>query len=160
LSDVTECEPDPGSLVATIYDEPDYRDRFCVSVRPGQYGRVDQVASDWFTKQPAWIRLLSTNTVSTGGIETAIRQGGYGVGTRVGSWEVVQRNDNEIVFGHNMGFMEYRFSLRLLEQSLLVEGSTAVKFLWPRTGRYYFALVRPIHRRFVKLLLVKATSEM
>ncbi len=159
MSAVTEGEADPGSLVGAIFESPDYRDRFCIRVRPGQYGVVDEVVTDWFIKQPAWIRLLSTNTVSRSGIDATMRGGGYTVGDNVGSWKVVGRNDNEIVFGDSMGFMEYRFSLRLLEREFLVEGSTAVRFLWHRTAKYYFALVRPFHRLFIRHLLTKATTE-
>lgn len=155
---VLESEADRASLVGSTFDRPDYEDRFCIDVRPGQYRVVDEVATDWFDKQPALLRLLSTNSISRKGVEAATRDGGYAVGSAVGSWKVYQRDDNEIVFGDNMGFMEYRFSLRLADPPVAVEGATAVKFLWRRSGKFYFAIVRPLHRRFIKYLLIKATS--
>ena len=156
---VAELDPDDDSLVGSLYDRPDYRDQFAITVPTGTYASVDEVATDWFMKQPAWIRLLSTNTMSRKAVETAASAGRYEIGAAVGSWVVIERNEQEIVFGDNMGFMEYRFSIRLLTgDTETVEGSTAVRFLWRRTGRFYFALVRPLHRRFVKYLLVRTVA--
>ncbi|MFV1991978.1 MAG: DUF2867 domain-containing protein, partial [Acidimicrobiales bacterium] len=138
---------------------PDYQDRFIIETTPGQYASVDQVATDWFTKQPGWIRLLSTNTRSSASIESAIVDGGFQVGTSVGSWKVVARNEDEIVFGERMGFMEYCYSLALrADEPVTIEGSTVVTYLWRRTGRFYFALVRPMHRRFIRFLLAKTVA--
>ncbi len=155
---MTEHEPDPDSLVGSIFDHADYRDRFRVEVPVGQYGSVDEVVDDWFTSQSSLIRLLSTNTLSLKTIDEATGHG-YDVGSKIGSWKVVERDASEIVFGEPMGFMEYRYSLRLVERgNTAVEGSTAVKYLWRRTGKYYFALARPLHRRFIKRGLKAATS--
>jgi len=161
LSDktVTELEVETTGLIASCYEEPDYRDRFAVAIEPDQYRSVDEVVSDWFSKQPTWILALSANTLSRTRVDAAIEEGGYAVGDSIGSWKVIARNDSEIVFGDNMGFMEYRYSFRLIDGSPgSVEGATAVKFLWRRTGRFYFALVRPLHRRFIKTLLRKTVS--
>ncbi len=156
---MTELEADSASLVGSFYSEPDYRDRFVIHLDPQKYESVDQVVTDWFTKQPAWIRLLSTNSISKAGITSNVEFGGYTVGHSVGSWTVLDRNDTEILFGDQMGFMEYRFSFRLVPGTPeVLEGSTAVKFLWKRTGRFYFALVKPMHRRFTRLLLARTVA--
>jgi len=155
---VTEREPRGDSLTAR---DPgwDYRDRFTVNTTAGQYDTVDQVVSDWFTQQPFWIRLLSTNTVSLAAVARIDASGGYRVGSAIGSWRVVHRDEHEIVFGDSLGFMKYWYSLALPSDAPnTVEGSTAVRYLWRRTGGFYFTLVRPFHQLFVKLALAKTVS--
>ncbi|MFT4657620.1 MAG: hypothetical protein ACI8V4_001796 [Ilumatobacter sp.] len=53
------------------------------------------------------MRVRSTNTTSKAGVEQAIDEGGFQVGRSVGSWKVIQRDDDEIVFSDSMGFMGY-----------------------------------------------------
>ena len=155
-----ELPPDSRSLVGSQYDQPDYQDRFVTDVRAGRYRNVDEVVNDCFTKQPTWLRLLSTNTFSKKGVEAAIAGGGYEPDSAVGSWIVIERNHEEIVFGDDMGFMEYRFSMRLdPEDPSYVEASTAVRYKWRRTGRFYFAAVRPMHKRFVVMSMRSAVSD-
>ncbi len=149
---ITATQPAGDSLVASIYENPDYLDCFVAAVGPDTFERVDDVATAWFMGQPAWLRLLSTNTLSKGAVEDAIARG-YRVGDTVGSWEIITRNDEEIVFGENMGFMQYRMSFRLPSAGDRIEAGTAVRFLWHRTGKFYFALVQPLHPRFVKMVL-------
>ena len=155
---VHEREPRSDSI-AGLQSRWDYRDRFVIPTTTDQYANVDQVVTDWFLKQPRWLRLLSTNTMSQAGIDQAITLGRFRVGSAVGSWRVVRRDDQEIVFADSMGFMEYWVSFLLpVEQTSTVEASTAVRYLWPRSGRFYFALVRPLHRRFIRLLLTTTVT--
>ncbi len=149
----TASRPAANSLAASIYEAPDYLDCFVVDAPTGRFESVDDVATAWFTEQPWWLRMVSTNTLTKSRVVEAISTDRYRVGTKVGSWQVIDRNDDEIVFGDDMGFMQYRFSFRLEANADQVEATTAVKYLWPRTGRLYFALVRPFHQRFIKLLL-------
>lgn len=63
------------------------------------------------------------------------------------------RSDNEIVFGEFMGFMDYRFSMRMdTDKSDKLEVSTVVK-LNTKMGKYYFAVVKLIHKKFVNMSL-------
>ncbi|MBN4047426.1 DUF2867 domain-containing protein [Acidimicrobiaceae bacterium AH-315-P05] len=155
---VSQAAPATGAIVTSIYDSPDYLDRFVKDVAPGTFDSVDDVATAWFTEQPTWLRIVSTNTLTRRALQDAIATGGYRIGTSVGAWEIIDRDDDEIVFGDDMGFMQYRFSLRLSASAAQIEAATAVKYLWPRAGRYYFAIVRPIHTRFVKVMLRKSAA--
>jgi len=155
---VSQAAPDAGSIVTSIYDSPDYLDRFVTDVAPGAFDSVDDVATAWFTGQPTWLRVASTNTLTERALQDSITAGGYRTGTSVGAWKIIDRNDDEIVFGDDMGFMQYRFSLRLDASATQIEAATAVKYLWPRTGRLYFALVRPFHTRFVKAGLARTSK--
>ena len=149
-----ERAPRADSLLETAPEPWDYQDRYVIGTRPGQYQSVDQVAADWFHKQPTWLRLLSTNTTKRPHDDLGVADGGFRVGSTVGSWKVVTRSEREIVFGDSLGFMEFWYSFSLApDEAGTVEGATAVRYLWPRTGRFYFALVRPVHGKFVELLL-------
>jgi len=71
---------------------------------------------------------------------------------------VIERDGHEIVFGDDLGFMQYRIGFRLGQSANTIEAATAVSYLWPRTGPIYFALVRPFHKLFVKYALSRAAS--
>ncbi len=154
---VVSASPESDSLVNSAYEAPDYRDRFVATVASNAFVNVDAVVDQWFRHQPGWLRLLSTNTLRKRHIANSIGSS-YAVGDSVGSWEVVDRSVDEIVFGDDMGFMEYRFSFRRVDAQH-IEAATAVQYLWPRTGRFYFSLVRPLHRRFVAYALRRTVAE-
>lgn len=155
---VIELAPQESLASGLGASDWDYRDRYSIQTEAGQYDTVDEVVTDWFKKQPTWLRVLSTNSLSRRSVEESVANG-FRVGSKVGTWEVVDRDDNEVVFSDSMGFMEYRFSFLLSQQEQdSVEASTAVRYLWRRTGRFYFALVKPMHRRFVKLLLARTVE--
>jgi hypothetical protein len=51
-AEVVEATPRDDSI-ARLHPEPgDFRDRYMVATKPGQYRTVDRVAAGWFTKQP------------------------------------------------------------------------------------------------------------
>lgn len=152
---VVELSPKTQPLLDTSPKCLNYQDRFSIETAQAQYGHVDDVVADWFRNQPTWLRLVSTNSLSRRSVENAVADG-FVVGTKVGTWVVVARDDTEIVFSDSMGFMRYWFSFSLCRgKPDTVEASTSVRYLWSRTGGFYFAMVKPMHRRFVKLLLRK-----
>jgi hypothetical protein len=154
---VISAPPRADSIVATVYDAPDYLDRFVATVAPDAFADVDAVVDRWFLDQPGWLRVLSTNTLSRRKVVESLPPSGYRIGNSVGSWDVVDRSAEEIVFGDDMGFMQYRFSFRRVD-TRHIEAATAVRYLWPRTGRFYFSIVRRFHRRFVAYALARTAS--
>ena len=75
------------------------------------------------------------------------------IGTNIGSWKIFDKSEEEIVFGESRGFMDYRFSMRLdKNETDDVEVSTIVR-LNGFMGKYYFALVKLMHKKFVKISL-------
>ena len=147
-----EQAPDPDSLASRAYDQPDYVDRFSIAVENGSYADVDEVVTAWFSRQPWWIRVVSTNALTKSRVLADLESGELRPGTSVGAWELVDRTDEEIMFGESMGFMEYRVSFRLTEEPT-IEVSNAVRYLWTRTGPLYFKVVRPFHKRFIRMML-------
>ena len=95
------------------------------------------------------------NTLSKEKMEENLRKSNLQINTNIGSWKIFNRNENEIIFGESMGFMDYRFSMRLDKNTTDdIEVSTVVTFKW-KLGKYYFALVKLMHKRFVLLSLDK-----
>ena len=66
--------------------------------------------------------------------------------------KIFNRNKNEIVFGDDMGFMEYRFSMLYNPNTNRVEVSTLVHYK-SIMGKYYFALIKFMHKKFIIISL-------
>jgi len=84
----------------------------------------------------------------------------YKIGSKVGTWKVFDRSDKEIVFGESLGFMDYRFSMRFDKgDAEYIEVSTVVKTN-STAGKFYFALVKLLHRKFVMISLRNACRKL
>jgi len=149
---VAPIAPIADTLIAEAYETPDYIDAFRVTSNHGS--RVEDFATGFFLSQPRWLAKISMNLGDDRSRRQAIDRGDYAVGTFVGSWMVQGRNADEIMFGEQMGFMEYRFSF-LQQPGGSVIASTSVKYL-ERFGHVYFGLVKPFHRGFIRVALRNA----
>ena len=158
-NDVTlqEAEPAADALVRTAFPEPDYQDAFRASIPSGRFSNIDHFVKVFFLAQPGWLRTISMGVPSRAKLEKVIQQKGFRPGEKIGGWRIYDRNQNEIIFGESMGFMEYRFSLRLSEAagSVIIEASTVVS-INSAVGRFYFSLVRLAHKPFVRKALTNA----
>ena len=141
---IQEISPSTDSIVYDIFETVDYRDCFLLSFEKDRFQTVDDFAKVYFDSQPSWLRIVSMNILSK------VKNYNFQVGESVGSWQIFARDSNEIVFGEGMGFMDYRFSMRLVERG--VEVSTVVK-LNGVMGKYYFSLVKLFHKKFVSISL-------
>ena len=151
---IIEVQPNKNSLVFNAFDKIDYRDAFKISFPPNDtYKSIDDFATNYFLSQPTWLRMISMNTVSKQTMLGNLEKSNLKIGTNIGSWKIFDKNEKEIVFGESMGFMDYRFSMRLDKNATDdVEVSTVVK-LNGFMGKYYFALVKLMHKKFVKISL-------
>ena len=150
MPEIREITPSTTTIVAGIFEAPEYRDAFLVE-KPG-HPTVADFATAFFLHQPRWLALVSMNLRSAEHRLHALGDRVYAQGDSVGSWRVHHRSDDEIVFGENMGFMEYRLSFHQRSDGD-VEASTVVKYSSPRLSALYFGIVKPLHRRFVPLAL-------
>jgi hypothetical protein len=152
---VHDVDPASDSLVARAFPKVDYRDAVRAGLPKGRFMDINAFARQYFLAQPAWLRTISMNTPQRSKIVRAVEQTRFQVGDRIGSWQVHDRNEEEIVFGESLGFMQYRFSLRFRPgaEADAVEASTAVR-LTGRLGLVYFAIVRLLHKRFVRQTLL------
>ena len=155
---IKEVIPSTGTLIETIFDAADYRDAFVVPASSVPFTSVAAYATAYFVNQPRWLSLVSMNLATQARLHRAIDDATFAEGDSVGSWKVHGRSSDEIVFGDDMGFMEYRFSFWLRPDGA-IEASTAVRYKWRRVGRYYFAIVKPMHKRFVPISLRATLGE-
>ena len=132
-------------LVYQEFDVIDYQDCFVVK---GEFEDIDDFAKAYFLSQPSWLSLISMGMFSKIGIEKAIKLSKFEENTCVGSWKIYVRDEKEIVFGDDMGFMEYRFFMMWVDTETIGVG-TVVQFKG-KFGKYYFDLVKLMHKNFVK----------
>lgn len=152
---IKEIEPNQTSLVYNAFDIVNYRDAFKIESPKDTFKNIDDFANQYFISQPSWLRLISMNTISKEKMEENLKKSNFQINTNIGSWKIFNRNENEIVFGESMGFMDYRFSMRLDKDTIDdIEVSTVVTFNW-KLGKYYFSLVKLMHKKFVLLSLDK-----
>lgn len=146
-------QPNPHSLVFNSFENVYYQDAFKLSFTKEEFKSIEDFAKTYFMAQPFWLRLISMNTFSKQKMKKDIIQYQFQIGTKIGSWEIVDKNEKEIVFGESLGFMEYHFSMRLSKDTYeSIEVSTAVK-LNSKMGEYYFWIVKQMHTKFVMFSL-------
>lgn len=127
---IRSIQPTEGTLISKAFAPPDYRDAFEVDLADGGPSTVEEFTTAYFLNQPTWLLAAGLNTISRSRIEDQIGDESYAAGSSVGTWKVHDRADGEIVFGDNMGFMEYRFGFRIDPgRPNTVEAGTAVKYL-------------------------------
>lgn len=155
---VAAVDPLPDSLASSAFPTVDYHDAFSLTFAEDDRPNIDEFTRRYFTNQPWWLTTLSLNTTKSRAL-TTVNNTDFSVGTKVGSWEVTDRGENEIVFGDSMGFMTYRLNFHIDPASPdHVTAETVVHYNWRRVGGLYFSLVKPGHRRFVPLALRCASA--
>ena len=150
-ADIAETGPREDTLVYGALPDIGYRDGFEVHYPSVTFANVDDYARRYFLAQPPWLSLLSMHLGSREKIARALDDGGLRLGTSVGGWTIHLRDESEIVFGQDMGFMEYRFGMRWVDPASTFV-STVCQFKG-RTGAAYFAVVKHFHRPFVRYSL-------
>ncbi len=137
-------------LINTALEQIDYSDCFVENIDIIQFETIDIFVKKYFETQPRWLAMISMNIFSKRGMQKALKNNFFTVNNSIGSWKIYLRNDKEIVFGDDMGFMEYRFSMRLDNNRLRV--STIVQYKG-KMGKYYFSIVKLLHQKFVLISL-------
>ena len=137
-------------LVSTALEHIDYSDCFVENIDIKQFETIDIFVKRYFETQPRGLAIISMNIFSKKGIQKALKNNFFTIKDSVGNWKIYLRDDKEIVFGDDMGFMEYRFSMRLDDSRLYV--ATIVQYKG-KMGKYYFSIVKLLHQRFVLLSL-------
>ncbi len=61
---INETEPKQDSLVFNAFEKNDYRDAFLISFDKNTFKSINDFAKRYFMSQPAWLRLISMNTIS------------------------------------------------------------------------------------------------
>ncbi len=143
---IKEVTPTLDTLASKEFSHIDYHDSFEIK---GEFESVDAFATHYFLSQPSWLSIVSMNLFGKKNIQKAIENSAFKKDTSLGVWKIYTRDENEIVFGDDMGFMEYRFFMLWIDETKMKVG-TVVQYKG-RFGKYYFALVKLMHKKFVRM---------
>ena len=152
-SDVREVETPAGLLSAAGLPRVDFTDTFTLRLPPGSSRDVE----DWHRAlltagSPAWVAALFAvrNRVAQAlGLHTA---GGSG---STSPFTVLRRAGDTLVVGADDTHLDFRGVLRVVGDDL--QCATVVQE-HNATGRAYFTVVKPFHRRIVPALLRRARA--
>lgn len=137
-----------------------YHDSYVVALGPGAVS-VDDVVPAFFRAPPPWFdpllrlrnRLVTVFGLKTGSMEVGAIRPPFRVGQSIGLFRIVERTDDEIVFGEDDRHLDFRVSLLLERTShgtnLAVSSVVRIN---NALGRFYFAAVKPFHRLLVPIM--------
>ncbi|MCF6244490.1 MAG: DUF2867 domain-containing protein [Sulfurovum sp.] len=137
-------------LVNTSLPQIDYSDCFMQHIDKEHFTSIDTFVKAYFESQPRWLVAISMNILSKSRMKKDLKDNHFSVNDNIGAWKIYIRDDKEIVFGDDMGFMEYRFSMQL--DDTLLRCATVVQYKG-QLGKYYFSFVKLLHQKFVLLSL-------
>lgn len=120
---------------------------------------IDQVGKSFFASGPAWVDalfilrnkmvgLVGLKTADVGDKETVLKNFSCEVGESLGLFQVLAKNEREIVFGQADKHLDFRLSLFLDKPNRALYLSTIV-ILHNWMGRLYFLPVRFFHKIIV-----------
>ncbi len=151
------------SIIHSTLDRVDYSDAFRLTLPKGATHTIDAVAKQVFLMTPKWISALMRlrdAIVSVIGLKTSpvteidLNKITLIEGNSIGLFQVLKRNDSEIIFGENDKHLDFRAGLLLqkTDHGDEVIFSTLVRFNgW--LGKLYFLPVKPFHKLVVPSLL-------
>lgn len=141
----------------------DYADSFVVSLN-GIRPTIEQVGKSFFTTSPAWIAKLLLLRDKVGrmiGLKTAGDAGKRDellahfrceVGERIALFHVLDKNENEVIFGEDDKHLNFRVSLYIDKLKSTLTVTTFVKrHNW--LGKTYFLFVKPFHKIIVPSIM-------
>ena len=137
-------------LVSTALEPIDYSDCFSTIIDIQRFTTIDTFVKRYFETQPRWLAMISMNLFSKSSMQKALKDNHFTVNEQISNWKIYLRDDKEIVFGDDMGFLVYRFAMRIDDDLLHV--ATVVQYKG-KMGKYYFAFVKLLHQKFVLLSL-------
>lgn len=160
---VREVAVPAGSLVAAAFAKTSYEDAWAVDLPPGDTHDVDALARLIATSAPRWadrLMWLRDRIVSLAGLRTSEKappdtsSATLRPGDKLSIFQVLDRSDDEIMFGADDKHLDFRASLLVQRDGA---GSTAVFSTVVRynnwLGRVYFFFVRSFHRVIMGSLL-------
>ena len=149
MNNIKEVAFDKKLMATTIFSKIDYKD--CFEVKVDDVQSIDTFARHYFLAQPRWLSALSFQVFSKRKLLDDLDNTTFQKEEKVGEWKVYGRDEREIAFGQDMGFMEYVCTFHL-ESSVLVKVATVVQFKGS-FAKYYFSLVKLMHKPFLRYSL-------
>jgi Protein of unknown function (DUF2867) len=154
------------SLILNGFKKVDYSDSYKIKLKSND-DNIDKITTKIF-KIPKWVgNLLKLRNfmVKRFGLKTddtkeMIIKPYYSIGSKAVYFNVLDRNENEIVLSENDKHLNFRISVMIEKDSAgsTIYLSTIVQFNI-FFGRLYFFPVKPLHRIIIKSLLKKYAHE-
>jgi len=135
-------------LASSLLQPIDYSD--CFELK-SNFTTIDDFAQNYFLAQPTWLRAISFGIFKRKTLNSLLAQTTFEKDDAIGQWKVYGRDEKEIVFGQNMGFMEYCFTF-YQEDNKTIKVATLVQYKG-KMGKYYFEIASLLHKPFVHLSL-------
>ncbi len=158
---ITKSTLPETSLIKNI--PSDYIDSYSADINTKPL-TIEQVGKSFFQASPEWVNallLLRDRVVGFLGLKIGrdvsdkqrlIANFKCEVGERVALFKVIDKNQDEVIFGENDKHLDFRVSLFLDKQKDTLTVSTVVKFNnW--MGRLYFVPVLPFHKIIVPVII-------
>jgi hypothetical protein len=156
-----------NSLVTKNFEDFHYFDSYSVMIKTEK--SVDEITNQIF-ESPKWVdNLMSIRNKIVGvfGLKTddaksqKLKIEYYNIGEQSGIFDIVDRNENEIVMGKNDKHLNFQTSV-FLEK---VEGQTKVTMVTLVKynnfgGKFYFFFVKPFHKLIIRSLMGKMGNEL
>lgn len=148
-----------SSLIKIGFDNIDYWDSY--KTERIVSGTIENITTDMF-ELPNWanillsirnraVKIFGLKTDSTKSVNDPVN---FVVGSKAGFFNVIDRNENEIVLGENDKHLNFRVSVLIKKQDAIsvIYLITIVKFnnIW---GWIYFLPVKPFHQLIIKTML-------
>jgi len=157
--EITEVGVPHNSLINYEIETPTYMDGLKFELKSGESVDVRELVKNFFISQPIWLLTIMNNTISKSKLEQSLNNIDSRQGCRAGHWKVSKANENEIVFGEWLGFIEHRLSFykvnnRKNEFMIMSSVKTHNKF-----GAFYFFFVKLVHMRLVKFAIANMSRK-
>lgn len=149
-----------------LYKHPDvvhYKDSFAANIPGTQPVSIEQTGSAFFASSPSWVKKLMhirDSIVRRMGLKTTSHrknkpQLAFVPGEKAGIFNILDKNDWELILGEDDKHLNFRVSLYLqppesAPQQLVCTTTVHYNNAW---GRLYFFFVKPFHRLIVPAIL-------
>lgn len=165
LDKAIELDFPKSSTLYSQLENFDYWDSFAIGVDPNVELQPEILVKAFFDTTPGWVKLLlgiRNAIVGVMGLKTSgpdaakksLSDFKFEVGESIGLFRILEKSDNEILFGEDDKHLNFQISLLKGEDAVsqIVYLSTVVKFN-NIFGKIYFLPVKPFHKLIVPRML-------
>lgn len=135
-------------LMQQSLDSFDYIRSFQIFYIKNRFQSIDHFCKDYFLLQPFWIRIFGFRFLSKYSLLRSIEASHFQIGTTIGERIIVNRDENEIVFGNSTMFLDYRLSM-IFNNAQTITVSRGIRLKKPMVKPLYWSF-NSINEMFLK----------